>query len=94
MAELLESALSGSVLTISHAGSDLFPLEMDAFEERLNEHLSAGRHVARSHDAVAGFFAGAELLTPGVVPFSEWRPDPDEDAPVHTTLWGGVAPRL
>jgi hypothetical protein len=91
VARLLESVPSGSFLTISHAGSDLFPEEMGAFEETLNEHLPGDRHAARPHDAVARFFDGTELLDPGVVRVSEWRPDPDTDAPAHTTLWGGVA---
>jgi hypothetical protein len=91
---LLESVVAGSFLTISHAGSDLFPAEMGAFEERLNQHLPGGPHVARPQDAVARFFDGAELLAPGVVRVSEWRPEPTADAPAHTTLWGGVARKL
>jgi len=91
---LLESVPAGSFLTISHAGSDLFPVEMGAFEERLNQHLPGGLHVARPRIAVARFFDGAELLAPGVVRVSEWRPEPSADAPAHTTLWGGVARKL
>jgi hypothetical protein len=91
VAELLESVPSGSFLTISHAGIDLFPAEISAFEESLNEHLPGDRHAARPHAAVARFFDGMELLEPGVVRVSEWRPEPDEDPAAHTTLWGGVA---
>jgi hypothetical protein len=91
VATLLESVPAGSFLTISHAGIDLFPQEMGAFEESLNEHLPGARHTAREHDAVARFFDGTELLAPGVVLVSEWRPDSAEDAAAHTTLWGGVA---
>jgi hypothetical protein len=90
VATLLESVPAGSFLTISHAGSDLFPAEMGAFEESLNEHLPGDRHAAREHDAVARFFDGTELLAPGVVRVSEWRPESDADARAHTTLWGGV----
>jgi hypothetical protein len=81
---------AGSFLTISHAGADLFPADMGAFEESLNRHLPGGPHTARTHDAVARFFENMELLEPGVVRVSEWRPEGHADARVHTTLWGGV----
>jgi hypothetical protein len=87
---LLESLPAGSFLTISHAGSDLFPEDMGAFEESLNEHLPGGPHTARARGAVARLFDDVELLEPGVVRVSEWRPESPEDAHAHTTLWGGV----
>ena len=33
---------------------------------------------------------GTELLPPGVVRVSEWRPATAEEAATPTTLWGGV----
>jgi hypothetical protein len=87
---LIESVPAGSFLTISHAGSDLFPADIGAFEESLNKHLPGDPHTARTHDGVTRFFDGLELLAPGVVRVSEWRPEPHEDAHAHTTLWGGV----
>jgi len=90
VARLLESVPEGSFLSISHAGSDLFPEEMDAFEKSLNEHLPADRHVARPRDEVVRFFDGTKLLPPGVVRVSQWRPDTAEEAATPTTLWGGV----
>lgn len=91
VARLLASAPAGSFLVISHAGSDLLPDEIAPFEQSLNEHLPGGRHVARPHDAVAQFFDGTELVEPGVVRVSQWRPDSAEEAATPTTLWGGVA---
>jgi S-adenosyl methyltransferase len=38
-----------------------------------------------------GQFAGLDLLDPGVVPVSRWRPDTDAEAGAVTALWGGVA---
>jgi len=90
VAWLLGAVPPGSFLVISHAGSDLFPDEIAAFEKSLNEHLPGDRHVARPHDAVEQFFAGTELLKPGVVRVSEWRPCSAAEASVPTTLWGGV----
>ena len=61
---------------ISHAGTDLLPDDVAAFEESLNAHLPAEHHhVARPRDVVAGFFDGLQLVDPGVVRVSEWRPD-------------------
>ena len=90
VARLIKSVSAGSFLTISHAGSDLFQVDIGAFEESLNQHLPGDPHTARPHDTVARFFDGLELLAPGVVRVSEWRPDAGGDGPDHTTLWGGV----
>jgi S-adenosyl methyltransferase len=47
VADLLDAVPAGSFLAISHAGSDLFPKEIAAFEKSLNDHLPGDRHVAR-----------------------------------------------
>ena len=90
VAQLLGAVPPGSFLTISHAGSDLFPDQIAAFEKRLNEHLPGDQHVARTRAAVAKFFDGTQLLAPGVVRVSEWRPASADESAVPTTLWGGV----
>jgi hypothetical protein len=87
---LLAAAAPGSFLALSHAGADLFPAEMAAFQQNLNQHLPGDTHVARPEAEVALFFAGTELLAPGVVPVSQWRPATADEAAVPTTLWGGV----
>ena len=87
---LLAAVPPGSFLAVSHAGSDLFPDEIAAFEKNLNEHLPGDRHVARPREEVTQFFEATTLLTPGVVPVSQWRPATADEAAVQTTLWGGV----
>jgi S-adenosyl methyltransferase len=89
VARLLAAVPPGSFVAISHAGSDLFPREMAAFEKNLNEYLPNDRHVARPREDVTLFFESTTLLAPGVVRVSEWRPDAAEQ-PLPTTLWGGV----
>ena len=92
VAKLLDAVPSGSYLVISHAGNDLMPDEVAAFEKSLNAHLPAGRqHVARPLDAVTSFFDGVHLVEPGVVRVSDWRPDSPEESATPTILWGGVA---
>jgi O-methyltransferase involved in polyketide biosynthesis len=44
----------------------------------------------RSPEQVAGFFAGLELVDPGVVSCSRWRPDPADGPPAETDAFGGV----
>ena len=61
VARLLAAVPAGSFLVVSHAGSDLFPDEIAAFEKNLNDHLPGDTHVAqaarrgvpvlRAHDA-------------------------------------------
>jgi hypothetical protein len=90
VARLLAAVSPGSFLVVSHAGRDLFPEEIAAFEENLNQHLPGDQHTARTRDQVESFFEHTTLLTPGVVRVSEWRPASGADAPLPTTLWGGV----
>jgi O-methyltransferase involved in polyketide biosynthesis len=83
---------AGSFLVISHAGVDLLPDEGAAFEKTLNAHLpEQHHHVARPRDVVTGFFDGLQLVEPGLVRVSDWRPDSPEEAATPTILWGGVA---
>ena len=92
VARLTAAAPPGGFLVISHAGTDLLPEDVAAFEKSLNAHLAAEhRHVARPHAEVAGFFDGLRLVEPGLVRVSDWRPDSPEEAATPTILWGGVA---
>jgi hypothetical protein len=92
MAALAEAVPAGSFLVISHAGTDLLPQEVAAFEKSLNAYLPSDRHhVARPRDVVAGLFDGLDLVEPGLVRVSDWRPDSPGQADTPTILWGGVA---
>jgi hypothetical protein len=88
---LMGAVPAGSFLVISHAGTDLLPDDVAAFEKSLNAHLPAEQHhVARPRDVVTGFFDGLQLLEPGLVRVSDWRPESAEEAATPTILWGGV----
>ena len=92
VARLIDAVPAGSFLVISHAATDLLPDDVAAFEKALNAHLPADHHhVARSHDKVSGFFDSVDLVEPGLVRVSDWRPDSPEEAATPTILWGGVA---
>ncbi len=92
VSRLMGAVPAGSFLVISHAGSDLLPEDVAAFEKSLNAHIpTEHRHVARPREVVAGFFEGVQLVEPGLVRVSDWRPDSPEEAATPTILWGGVA---
>ena len=91
VARLVNAVPSGSYLTISHAASDISPEAMAEMIRRMNEHLAEGNHVGRTREVVASFFDGLDLLDPGVVKVTEWRPDSAVEAEGPTSLWGGVA---
>jgi hypothetical protein len=91
VAALMSAVPSGSYLTISHAASDISAEEMAQLEKILNEHLAEGKHVGRPRRVVARFFDGLDLLEPGVVKVTQWRPVSRIEAEGPTTLWGGVA---
>ena len=90
VARLISAVPSGSYLTISHAASDISPEEMAEMIRRMNEHLAEGNHVGRPRDVVARFFAGVDLVDPGVVKVTQWRPISAVEAEGPTSLWGGV----
>jgi hypothetical protein len=91
VARLIRAVPSGSYLTISHAASDISPEEMAEMIRRMNQHLAEGNHVGRTREVVAQFFDGLDVLEPGVVKVTQWRPESLVEAEGPTSLWGGVA---
>lgn len=85
----------GSVMIFSHATTDLVD---DSEESRAVVRAYTGAGVGltpRSRDRITEFFAGWDLVEPGVVPVTEWRPDgnPDDAAlkASQAGAFGGVA---
>jgi O-methyltransferase involved in polyketide biosynthesis len=80
----------GSYLAVSHLASDLEGEMVLRFARTMGEHgLPPG--ALRSREQVAGLLAGLDLVGPGVVPVSQWRPDTDLEAGAFTPVWGAVA---
>jgi hypothetical protein len=76
VARLLDAVPSGSYLAISHAAGDLLDREMlerikDAWRGKMQQQI-----IWRTREQVARFFAGTDLVDPGLVRVEEWRPDP------------------
>jgi hypothetical protein len=80
----------GSYLAIGHLTADIYP-ELTEFARALNERQIDAPLVLRYHAQVTGFFDGLDLLQPGVVQLSKWRPRSEEESAAAAALWGGVA---
>jgi S-adenosyl methyltransferase len=90
VAELMDSAPSGSYLAIHHLASDLDP----ALEGALKQWnaVAAVPIVLRSWAEIAALVTGLDLVAPGLVPVDEWRPDPsDPQAAGRAPIYGLVA---
>jgi hypothetical protein len=88
---LLDAVPPGSYLAMSHMASDLYAEEMAEFTRVLNEQTKpSGRGTHRSHAEVARFFDGLEVVEPGVVQISKWRPRSELEAQATAALWGAV----
>jgi hypothetical protein len=77
VATLIDTLPSGSYLVISHPASDLLSPEARDDLEDLSDRMMQQKVTSRSHEQVARFFAGLDLVTPGLVRVGEWRQDPD-----------------
>jgi ubiquinone/menaquinone biosynthesis C-methylase UbiE len=69
---LLDALPSGSYLTLNE-GADTSEALNEAQEAYNNS--GAVPYVLRSPAQIAGFFEGLELVEPGVVPVTQWRPE-------------------
>ncbi len=90
---LMDAAPSGSYLALTHPCTDVRGDEVRKIEEFWN-HQTGGKPplVARSREEITRFFDGLDLLEPGVVSSSQWRPAPSEvGAPAEVVEIGGLA---
>jgi len=87
---LMGAVPAGSYLALSQVASDIQAEQMAEAAKRYNRMArETQRH--RSHAEVSRFFAGLELLPPGVVPVQQWRPRSELEAQAKSAMWGGVA---
>lgn len=88
---LLDALPSGSYLALSHPTAEVHGAAVEASMRRWNESGAAPIRT-RSRQELLRFFDGLELLEPGVVSCSLWRPAPNDlgtQAAVHQ--YGAVA---
>ena len=90
MSALLDALPSGSYLVLSHPTDDFNPNQQGESMKRYNERVTVPMTL-RDREGTARFFAGLDLLEPGVVGVSQWRPDSDLVAAMPSSMWCGVA---
>jgi S-adenosyl methyltransferase len=86
--QLMAPLAPGSCLALTHLASDLHSEELSETFNRLNSAM-AESVTLRSRSEVAALLSGLDLLEPGVVQGTQWRPDPATDVP-ETQMWSGV----
>ena len=88
--QLMDAVPSGSYLAISHPSSDFLDQETqqgigDSWNGKVQQQFTF-----RPHDQVARFFAGTDLIEPGLVLVEEWRPEPGSVAEGKSAMWGAI----
>jgi len=90
VAALMAAMPPGSYLALSHPAKDINAEAMAKMAETLNK-MMAEKVTFRDRPEVARFFEGLELVEPGMVQASKWRPATDAEAASPAALWAGVA---
>ena len=86
---LTAACVPGSYVALSHAASDIDAEQQSEMVRRLNQSV-AEKATLRDHAGVTRLFDGLDLVEPGLVRVSDWRPDSDLEAAEAQGLWGGV----
>jgi len=90
VAELREALAPGSYVVISHGTTDGQPSQVADAMRHYSQ--TTAPFQPRGHAAVKAFFDGLELVDPGLVRVSWWRPDPGQGAggDRRVAAYGGV----
>jgi S-adenosyl methyltransferase len=87
---VMDAVPSGSYLAVGHHTGDIYP-ELHEFARRMSELNPDFPSTLRGRQQVTELFAGLDMVEPGVVQISKWRPESDLDAHAAAALWGGLA---
>ena len=91
VARYLGALAPGSHVVISHVTGDFAPSQMA--EVTASYAARGATFIGRTHEQVTQMFNGRELISPGVVQISRWRPDDADPDPDPDRVWGyaGIA---
>jgi hypothetical protein len=90
IARLVDAVPPGSYLAITQIASDVAADEVADGVQVYNQ-AAAFPVAARTHAAASRFFAGTDLIEPGVVQVHRWRPAADEPAgDGDLAIYGGI----
>ena len=90
VARLMGAVPPGSYLAISHVASDLVDQQTHQSIRDSQDGKLQQQYQWRNRDEVGRFFAGLDLVEPGLVIVEEWRPEPGTVSEGVSGLWGAV----
>ena len=90
VARLMDAVPSGGYLAISHVSSDLVDQETQRGIRDSQDGKLQQQYRWRNRDELERFFAGLELVEPGLVLTEEWRPAPGTVSEGMSGLWCAV----
>jgi hypothetical protein len=90
VATLMDAVPPGSYLAVSHVGSELLEREKQDGVRGVADRMVKQTPTYRSREQVARFFAGTDLVEPGIVRVEAWRPDPGAGGTAKSSMWGAV----
>ncbi|WP_203919669.1 SAM-dependent methyltransferase [Rugosimonospora africana] len=91
VAHLVDAMPPGSYLTVSHTTYDFMPADTIAALDAATAHE---RFQARTREQVARFFDGLDLVEPGIVTTTQWRPVPQPEpqpTPMEAAAYAALA---
>jgi S-adenosyl methyltransferase len=86
---IVDALPSGSYLVLTQSTPDEVPDDVTAAMKDAYSGASA-QVFPRSSEEIARFFDGLELVDPGLVNVTLWRPDRPSDTPRRSLVYGGV----
>jgi S-adenosyl methyltransferase len=90
VASLMDAVPSGSYLALSHLAPEFFTPEALRETQESSGRMIQQQFAYRSREEVARFFAGTDLVEPGIVRVEEWRPEPGTHDAGSSPLWCAV----
>ena len=89
-ARLVSAVPAGSWIAIAHPASDVAADQVATMTSRYNRRVATATTL-RTHAEISAFFAGTDLLPPGVVQYHQWRPgEPVGDAEGEIAAYCGL----
>ena len=90
VARLIAGLPAGSWLAVAHPASDIASDKVATMTDRYNQRVATAATL-RTHMEISAFFAGTDLLPPGLVQYHQWHPgEPVRDAGVEVAAYCGL----
>jgi hypothetical protein len=90
VASLMDAVPSGSYLALSHLGPEFFDPDTLREAQVVSSRRIQQQMTWRNREQVARFFAGTDLVEPGLVRVEEWRSEPGPGGTDQSPLWSAV----